>query len=99
MSLSSPVGTVHTWRFTPTDTLLDNVSLGIGAVSTWTVPFHDGDGEYRAAGARGGQFDVDTVGGYGGFILGMASIAAGTVLTIGPGSAGGGYPAGWTKVD
>lgn len=53
VTISSPTGTVHTWKFTPTDTLLDNVSLGLGALTSWTVPFHDGDCAIIAAGARG----------------------------------------------
>lgn len=46
---NQPVLVIHT----STDTLLDNVSLGLGALTSWTVPFHDGDCAIIAAGARG----------------------------------------------
>lgn len=88
MTISSPVGTVHTWRFTPTDTLLDNVSLGIGAITSWTIPFHDGDIRISCRGAGGGSWHGWYRGGSGGGVNGDGAITAGTVLDVHPGTAG-----------
>lgn len=42
MTISSPVGTVNEYTFTTTDTLLNGVSTGLGSLTSWTLPRHDG---------------------------------------------------------
>lgn len=89
MTISSPVGTVHTWRFNTTATLLDGSPISGGPFTSWTVPFHDGDIAISCCGAGGGSDSLDWYrGGDGGGIGGDAAIAAGTVLDVFPGSRG-----------
>lgn len=89
MTISSPVGTVHTWRFNTTATLLDGSPISGGPFTSWTVPFHDGDIAISCYGAGGGSDSLVWYrGGGGGGIGGDAAIAAGTVLDVFPGSRG-----------
>ncbi len=94
MTIASPVGTVHEWTFLPTDTLLDGVSLGVGAITTWTVPFHDGDAKITCDGAPGGSWLLWYTGGDGGGLTGYHAMPAGTTLTIAAGVPGGDSPGG-----
>jgi len=89
VTISSPVGTVHTWRFNTTETLLDGSPISGGPFTSWTVPFHDGDVAVSCRGAGGGSDSLVWYrGGNGGGIGGDAAIAAGTVLDVFPGTCG-----------
>ena len=97
MTISSPVGTVNEYTFTTTDTLLNGVSLGFGALTSWTLPRHDGDIRIAAVGAAGGRYTGQSgAAGHGGTVRGYYTASNGASVGLAVGDQGGHGAAGGT---
>ena len=97
MTISSPVGSVNTYTFTLTDTLLNGVSLGIGPLTSWTLPRHDGDIRIAAVGGAGGRYTGQSASaGHGGTVRGYYTASNGAAVGLAIGGQGGHQAAGGT---